>query len=202
MHARKSLLFDKGTPWKKKDSNELFDFTMDSYDGAEICELVGLYTLSILSKRYRKERIGLYGDDGLAAFKDITGSRADSIRKEITNIFKELGLNITIDSNLKITNFLDTLTLNNGKHYPYRKPNDRPMYIHKQSNNPPNIMKNLPASISRRISDISYDEEIFKKASPAYVDAQKSPTSTNNPRRKNGTHSATSYGPTPHSAAT
>ena len=67
-----------------------------------------------------------------------------------------------------------TLNLNNGKHYPYRKPNDRPMYIHKQSNHPPNIIKNLPASISRRISDISYDEEIFKKASPAYVDALKS----------------------------
>ena len=48
------------------------------------------------------------------------------------------------------------------------------MYIHKQSNHPPNIIKNLPASISRRISDISYDEEIFKKASPAYVDALKS----------------------------
>ena len=175
MHARKSLLFDKDTPWKKKDSNELFDVTMGSYDGAEICELVGLYTLSILTKRYGKEKIGLYRDDGLAVFKDISGSRTDSIRKEITSIFKELGLNITIDSNLKITNFLDiTLNLNNGKHYPYRKPNDRPMYIHKQSNHPPNIIKNLPASISRRISDISYDEEIFKKASPAYIDALKS----------------------------
>ena len=120
MHARKSLLFDKDTPWKKKDSNELFDVTMGSYDGAEICELVGLYTLSILTKRYGKEKIGLYRDDGLAVFKDISGSRADSIRKEITSIFKELGLNITFDSNLKITNFLDiTLNLNNGKHYPY-----------------------------------------------------------------------------------
>ena len=56
MHARKSLLFDKDTPWKKKDSNELFDVTMGSYDGAEICELVGLYTLSILTKRYGKEK--------------------------------------------------------------------------------------------------------------------------------------------------
>ena len=153
---------------------------MGSYDGTEICELVGLYTLSILSKRYGKERIGLYRDDGLAVFKDITG------RKEIANIFKELCQNITIDSNLKITNFLDiTLNLNNGKHYPYRKPNDRPMYIHKQSNHPPNIIKNLPASISRQISDISYDEEIFKRV-----------------HRKNGTDSATSSGSTPHSAAT
>ena len=27
-------------PWIKKDSNSLFDVTMGSYDGAEICELV------------------------------------------------------------------------------------------------------------------------------------------------------------------
>ena len=36
MHARKSLLFDKGTPWKKKDKDSLFDVTMGSFDGAEV----------------------------------------------------------------------------------------------------------------------------------------------------------------------
>ncbi len=35
-HARKSLLFNDGKPWTKKDSNSLFDVTMGSYDGAEI----------------------------------------------------------------------------------------------------------------------------------------------------------------------
>ena len=46
MHARKSLLFDNwGTAWSKKD-------TMGSFDGAEVCELVGLYILSILSRKY------------------------------------------------------------------------------------------------------------------------------------------------------
>ena len=48
------------------------------------------------------------------------------------------------------------------------------MYIHRQSNHPPSIIKNLPASISRRISDISCDEETFKKATPIYDDALKS----------------------------
>ena len=41
-HARKSLLFDKDNVWVKKD-NPKFDVTMGSYDGAELCELVGLY---------------------------------------------------------------------------------------------------------------------------------------------------------------
>ncbi|PIK34222.1 hypothetical protein BSL78_28957 [Apostichopus japonicus] len=42
--------------------------------------------------------------------------------------------------------------------------NDHPVYIHRNSNHPPNIIRSLPASISRRISAISHDEVIFKKA--------------------------------------
>ncbi|PIK51687.1 hypothetical protein BSL78_11407 [Apostichopus japonicus] len=199
MHSRKSLLFDNGTPWMKKGHNDLFDVTMGSYDGAEVCELVGLYILNTLAREYGKEYIGLYRDDGLAAFKNTNGSKADRIRKHMISLFKELGLNITIDCNLKITNFLDvTFNLNTGKHYPYRKPNDHPVYIHRNSNHPPNIIRSLPASISRRISAISHDEEIFKKAAPAYEEALKSsnyteglsyiahqPTKNNRNRKRN-----------------
>ena len=175
MHARKSVLFDKDTPWKKKDNESLFDVTMGSFDGAEVCELVGLYILNTLSNEYGKEHIGLYRDDGLAVFRNISGSEAERIRKNITKTFQKLDLKITISCNLKIANFLDiTLNLNNDKYYPYRKPNDQPMYIHTQSNHPPSIIKNLPASISRRISDISCDEDIFKKATPIDDDALKS----------------------------
>ena len=42
--ARKSLLFNEETAWVKK-GGKTFDVTMGSYDGAEICELVGLYLL-------------------------------------------------------------------------------------------------------------------------------------------------------------
>ena len=40
-HARKSLLFNKQQTWIKKESG-LFDITMAAYDGAEVCELVGV----------------------------------------------------------------------------------------------------------------------------------------------------------------
>ena len=41
-HSRLSLLFcPRGEMWQRKES--LFDVTMGSYDGAEVCELVGLY---------------------------------------------------------------------------------------------------------------------------------------------------------------
>ena len=71
-HARKSLLFDKNNVWVKKDNPE-FDVTMGSYDGAELCELVGLYLLDLLTKEFGKQNIGLYRDDGLSCFENISG---------------------------------------------------------------------------------------------------------------------------------
>ena len=43
-HAQKSLLFHSNQPWIKRDSNT-FEVTMGAYDGAEICELVGVFML-------------------------------------------------------------------------------------------------------------------------------------------------------------
>ncbi len=63
---------------------------MGSYDGAEICELVGTFLLSKLSEKFGKENIGLYRDDGLAVFQNITSSMADRIGKDITKIFRDL----------------------------------------------------------------------------------------------------------------
>ena len=175
MHSRKSLLFDEGSPWAKKDSKSLFDITMGSYDGTEICELVGLYILNTLSWKLDRKNIRLYCDDRLAVIKSTSGITADQTRKDITKIFSNLGLKITISCNLNVTNFLDmTLNLSNGKYYPYRKPNDRPVYIHKDSNHPPSIIKNLLDSISRRISDISCDIEAFNDAAPVYTNALRS----------------------------
>ena len=42
LHCRKSLLFYNGEAWKKKETEQCFDVTMGSYDGAEICELIGI----------------------------------------------------------------------------------------------------------------------------------------------------------------
>ena len=46
------LLFCKNKPWEKTTNESLFDITMRSYDGAEICKLVGLYILPFLGKLY------------------------------------------------------------------------------------------------------------------------------------------------------
>ena len=44
--TKMSLLFVKGSPWVKRSSE--WDVTMGSFDGAETCELVGLFMLDQL----------------------------------------------------------------------------------------------------------------------------------------------------------
>ena len=54
MHCRKSLLFDNKTAWTKKNHSSMFDVTMGSFDGAEVCELIRLFLLNNLSEKYGK----------------------------------------------------------------------------------------------------------------------------------------------------
>ena len=172
LHARKSLLFSGGKNWVKNNISSLFDVTMGSFDGAEICELVGAYVLATLPKTLQKEDVGLYRDNGLMVHTEVTGGDAERIKKQLTKHFESLGLRITIQTNLKIANFLDlTLDLIGGKYYPFRKPNNDPTYIHTLSNHPPSVLNNIPASISRRITDTSSDKESFDRAAPLYDNA-------------------------------
>ena len=82
------------------------------------------------------------------------------------------GLSITVESNLKVVNFLDvTFNLYSGKFYPYRKPNDRPVYINARSNHPPRVLQNIPAAINKRLSSLSCDQQVFTDAAPLYEEA-------------------------------
>ena len=83
-HARKSLLFDEKDTWMKKQSG-LFDVTMGAYDGAEVCELVGTYMLSLISEKYKKD-FGVYRDDGLGVEKNKSGPETEKIKKNTQNI--------------------------------------------------------------------------------------------------------------------
>ena len=62
--CRNSILFNNEKPWNKK-GNDQFNVTMGSWDGAEICEIVGLYLLSELSKL--GIQVGLYKMDSVYA---------------------------------------------------------------------------------------------------------------------------------------
>ena len=67
---------------------------MGSYDGAEVCELVGTLVLSTLANSIPRENCGLYRDNGLILMRNKNGQKMDRIRKEIIKIFKEIGFKI------------------------------------------------------------------------------------------------------------
>ena len=110
---------------------------MGSYDGAETCELIGIYMLSLIASKF-KDEVRLYRDDGLAVCK-ATPKEIEKTKKEVCNVFKSKGLKITIDANKKIVHFLDDLT--DGSYKPYMKPNNKLSYVHQQSNHPPASVK-------------------------------------------------------------
>ena len=169
LHARKSLLFNAEHTWIKKEGG-LFDVTMGAYDGAEVCELVGTFLLSKLQRKY--ENVGLYRDDGLSAFKNMSGPESERVKKDIQKIFREKGLDIIIQCNLKIVDYLDlSFNLNDGSYRPYRKPDDETCYIHVDSDHPPNIIKQVPLAVERRLSELSSSERIFNESKVHYQEA-------------------------------
>ena len=161
-HARTSLFFNGQHVWIKKEG-ELFDVTMGAFVGAEVCEAVGNF-----------KHIGLYRNDGLAIFKNVSGSKAEKIKKDIQKLFKDNQLNITIQCNLKIVNYLDvTFNLSNATYRPFSKTNNEITYIDKESNHPPPILRQIPLSIESRLSKHSPNEKIFKESAQIYQEALK-----------------------------
>ena len=63
---------------------------------------------------------------------------------------------------------LDLIT---GKYKPYNKPGNISLYINLQSNHPPNVIKNLPESIFRRINKLSFDKSVFDNSKDLYKNA-------------------------------
>ena len=129
------MLFSDGEPWVEKDDEDDFDIPMGCYNGAELCELVGTYLLNQLKVVVAKENMGLYRDDGLGIFKNMSGPEVERKKKELVKISKNNGLSITAD-------FLDiTFDLVKESYQPYKKPNDDPLYINIKSNHPPSILQ-------------------------------------------------------------
>ena len=170
IHAKRTLIFNAKEPWTKKGNESGFDITMGSFDGAESCELVVCYMLSLLQSKYGN-CIGLYRDDGLGIYTG-TPREAEKMKKDICKIFHDNDLRVTIEVNKKVVNFLDvTLNLNSGQHMPYMKPNNVLQYVNTKSNHPPAVIKNIPEGINKRLSEISSSEEVFNKAAPVYQKA-------------------------------
>ena len=127
----------------------------------------------MMREKFPNINFGLYRDDGLGTIRNTPKTTLTRLTKDIFKLFKtEFGLSITMDTNLTIVNFLDvTFNLSTNRYYPYRKPNDQPIYIHKESNHPPHVTKQLPNSVNKRLNDISCDKVAFETSKREYEKA-------------------------------
>ena len=169
-NARQSVLYHDNAVWTK--TTGLFDVTMGSFDGAQITDLVGLMILAKFKDEFPDINLALYRDDGLGFHNTMTPQKLDNIRKKLHSFFKKMDLQITIETGLKKVDFLDvTFDLNDASYQPYRKPNDTPLYIHKQSNHPKHVIFNNPIAINKRLSEISSSKQKFDRYKNIYQDA-------------------------------
>ena len=144
-HYRKLLLYHENRTWKKKSSDNYFDVAMGSYDGVKVCELFCNLVLSTANS-ILKESFGLYMDNGLILVRNVNGQKTDRTREEVTKIFKEIGFEIEIQTNLKVVDFLDiAFNLSSGTYKPYRKLNDNLLYVNTSSDHPPQIINSHQA---------------------------------------------------------
>ena len=112
--SRKSLLLNQEQTWMKK-GNGMFHVLIGTYDGAEVCELIGILLLNLLGRQYDAKNIGLYRDDGLSIFKDCSGTQMKNIKKHLQKVFKKNGLEVLMECNMKVVNYLDpTFNLEGG----------------------------------------------------------------------------------------
>ena len=175
MLARKTFLYDGQYLWSKKDTHS-FDVSIGSYDGAEACEIVGLYLLYKLTEKekvFEKEYIGIFRDDGLSVMTG-NGHQKDKKRKDVIRLLKEEGLSITWEINLTKVQYLDILfDLENNCYKPFHKLNSRLSYVGSGSNHPRKVLENIPEGINRRLSNISSNKKCFDEEKCDYQNAIK-----------------------------
>ena len=95
--------------------------------------------------------------------------RMEQMKKKIIKIFRDCGLSITVTASITSVDFLDlTLNLKTESYQPSRKPNNDPIYIDINSNHPPQTLKQLPKSISKRLFQNSLSKEVFDKSKALY----------------------------------
>ena len=104
----------------------------------------------------------------------MSGPEVERNKKDLMRIFKSTGLSITVKTNLKIPNFLNIhFEIKENIYQPYKKLNDEPLYINKNSNHPLTVVKQILKAISKQVSDISSNREIHDQNISYYQDAFK-----------------------------
>ena len=98
-----------------------------------------------------------------------SGRNAGNARKNLCEVFQQVGLKITTQVCHHVVKFLIiTLDLKEKKSMPFRKPNDIPLYVNSRSNHPPSILRKIPRTIKSRISSLLSCQQSFNECLPAF----------------------------------
>ena len=112
---------------KKKGGS--FNVTMGAYEKAKVSELIGIYMLYLIGKKYNSKNIGIWRWRVSHTQKCKWTNFTENTKKTITIFVSQKRL-VIIECNLKVVNYLDvTFNLNYGSYQPYRKPNDETKYM-------------------------------------------------------------------------
>ena len=179
IHSCKTILTHNDQTWEKVGSDQQFNVSMGSFNGAEICDLIGLFLLNEIkkSKIFMDNEFGLYRDDALGIIRSKSPRSAENTAKYLIKLFKQNGFKITIESGLFQTDFLDvSFNILNSSYQPYNKPNSPILYVNNHSNHPRQVLKQLPETINRRLIKLSNNEESLNNVKSQY---QKALTSAN-----------------------
>ena len=69
-----------------EERGNLFDVAMRASDDPELCELVGIFLSEKISEICNEGDIGLYRDDGLAIFRNKSGTELEKIKKKLQRL--------------------------------------------------------------------------------------------------------------------
>ena len=105
--------------------------------------------LPLLSEHINKDLLGCIG-----------------LNKKFQTLSKEKDLEIIVQCNLKITNYLDiTFNINDGSYHPYRKPNKETNYIHVKSTTPHQSLNTFHDQL-KKDSQFCHHQKIFFWSQP------------------------------------
>ena len=130
---------------------------------------LGLFLISEISDL--PINAGLYRDD-LLSVCSMSDRQTEKVGHRLREIFKKHGLGLKVEPNLKVTEFLDVLLdLNSGTYRAWIKPEQIINYVHKESNHPAHIIKNIPLEVQRRLNLLSSNIDMLEASKGPFHEA-------------------------------
>ena len=103
---------------------------------------MGSFILTKPCNVLQREDVRLYGDDGLAIVKQMPVPELERRKKKIIQLFRKCEIAITIKTNQVVVNCLDIeFNLLSITFKLFRKPSNDPIYVHKDSSHPPQVLE-------------------------------------------------------------